>query len=321
MSNAITVVSSWSSEYVAEIFLKPVFTSEDIMGTYGIDPTVNRSKTLYLGDDLKRIIQKKSGCSVSPSGTFALGEKTITTEPCAVNLEVCASEFYNTVFKQNLKRGSDIYDLGGTVLEQTMVENVTTALQNDIFELCWFGDVSISSTALTFFKTFDGWFKKLEASSGVQKVTVGSSTGLGTDQALNVLREMYKKGDVLRGVKPSERVFLVTDSMYTNLLETHENTALDSGLKRLEEDKPLVFRGIPVEPQVSWDNSLATLSPTTPNRAVYTKKENLIIGTDIRKPGSDAKLFLDELTEKFYFKANFDLGVQYLFDDHVIYAR
>jgi hypothetical protein len=304
---------------MAEVFLKPVFTAEEIVDTYAVDPTVNRSKTISLATELKRILQKKTDCGFNATGSLALGEKTIKTEPCAVNLEQCAMEFYDTVFKQNLKRGSDIYDLSGTVLEGVMVDSVTTAIRNDIFELCWFGDTGHSTP---FFQTFNGWFKLLEAGLPAgNKISIATTNDLPADYAVDLLRDMYKSSTALRGVKASEKVLLVTDSVYTNLLETYENIGLDSGLARLAEDAPMTFRGIPVEAQITWDTSIAGQGLMKPHRAVYTKKENLMIGTDVKRPGSDAKLFLDELTEKFYFKANFDLGVQYLFDEYVIYAR
>jgi hypothetical protein len=204
------------------------------------------------------------------------------------------------------------------MLEKAMVDRVTTAITNDIFELCWFGN---TAHATPFFKTFDGWFKLLEASSGVHKVTIGTTGELATDEAIDLLRNMYKASAPLRAVKPNDKVFLVTDSVYGNLMESYENKSIDSGLARLMDGGPLTFRGIPVESQLVWDTSIASQTLTDPHRIVYTKKENLIIGTDIKKPGSDAKLFLDEMNEKFYFKANFDLGVQYLFDEYVVYAR
>lgn len=317
MANAITIVESWTTEHVAEVFLKPVFTAENIVDTYAVDPTVNRSKTITLANELNRIIQKKESCGFNAIGTFALGEKTIKTEPCAINLEQCAAEFNDTVFKQNLKRGSDLYDLSNTVLEKTMVDRINTAITNDIFELCWFGD---TSHATPFFKTFDGWFLLLEM-GGCTKIDVGTTSELAPDAAIDVLRKMYKGSAPLRAVKPNGKVFLVTDTVYTNLMETYENMDTDSGMLKLVEGGPLTFRGIPVEPQLTWDTSIASQSLPEPHRVVYTKKENLIIGTDVRTPGSDAKLFLDELEEKFYFKANFDLGVQYLFDEYVVYAR
>jgi hypothetical protein len=317
MANAITIVETWATEHVAEIFLKPVFTAENIVDTYSVDPTIKRSKTITLANELKRIIQKKESCGFNAIGTFALGEKTIRTEPCAVNLEQCAADFYDTIFKQNLKRGSDIYDLGGTVLEKAMVDRINSAITNDIFELCWFGNTAHSTN---FFKTFDGWFKLLEAGS-CTKVDISTTGELAPDEAIDILRQMYKGSAPLRAVKPNGKVFLVTDTVYTNLMETYENMDTDSGMLKLADGGPLTFRGIPVEAQLAWDASIASQTLADPHRVVYTKKENLIIGTDVKTPGSDAKLFLDELEEKFYFKANFDLGVQYMFDEYVVYAR
>jgi len=317
MANAISIVQSWDTEHVAEIFLKPVFTAESIVDTYAVDPTINRSKTIVLANELNRIIQKKDTCGFNPVGTFSLGEKEIKTAPCAVNLEQCAATFYDTIFKQNLKRGSDIYDLSGTVMEKAMVDRVTTGISNDIFELCWFGDTAHPTN---FFKTFDGWFKLLEAGD-CTKISISTTGELDEDAAIDLLRDMYKASAPLRAVKPTEKVFLVTDTVYCNLMQTYENMDTDTGLDRLKDGGPLTFRGIPVESQLTWDTSIAAQTLPDPHRVVYTKKENLLIGTDVKTPGADAKLFLDELSEKFYFKANFDLGVQYLFDEYVVYAR
>lgn len=316
MSNAMTVVTSWSSEYVTEVFLKPVFMAENIIDTYAVDPTVNRSKKLNLAEDLRQIIQKRTDCEFVASTTgFDIVEKTITTEACTVNLEQCALAFYDTVFKQNLKRGTDVYDLSATVMEQVMVDRVSTAIANDIFELCWFGDTSLTST---FYEPFDGWFKLFASASNT--VDIGTTAGFTTGDGVAALKDMYVASNALRAVQPKDKVFLVTDSVYFDLLEAYEDNSLDSGLARMAEGGPLTFRGIAVEPQLAWDSTIAAESLSDPHRIVYTKKENLLIGTDIRRPGTDAKLFLDEVNDKFLFKANFDLGVQYLFDEYLVYA-
>ncbi len=319
MPNAITLPAhTWTTEHMTDVFLKPVFTAEDIINTYAIDPTVNRSKTIALANELSRIIQKKESCGFNASGTFALGEKTITTVPCAINLEQCAKEFYDTVFKRNLKRGSDIYDLSDTVIEEVMVSRVTDTMKNDIFDMCWFGD---TASATGFFTPFDGWFKLLEAGlPAANKVAIAGDMTTASE-AMDLLKSLYTTSNALRAVKPTDKVFLVTDTVYTNLLETYENVGLDSGLARLAEGGPLTFRGIAVEAQLNWDSTIAAETLSDEHRVIYTKRENLMIGTDVKSPGSDAKLFLDELTEQFYFKANFDLGVQYLFDEYVVYAR
>ena len=320
MANAITIpVHTWTTEHMTDIFLKPVFTAEDIINTYAVDPTVNRSKTITLANELSRILKKKDSCGFVATGNFSLGEKIITTVPCAINLEQCAQEFYNTVFKSNLKRGSDIYDLSDTVIEDVMVSRVSDVMRNDVFDLCWFGDIS---STVDFFKPFDGWFQLLEDNLiAGNKVDIATTGDMGSNEAVSILKAVYKVSTPLRAVKPNEKVMLVTDTVYCNLLETYENLGLDSGLARLAEGGPLTFRGIAVEAQYNWDAVITGENLPDPHRIIYTKRENLMIGTDVKSPGTDAKLFLDELTEKFYFKANFDLGVQYLFDEYVVYAR
>ena len=316
MANATTIVSTWTSEYFAEVFLTPALVSQGLFnGGYDVDPLVNKSKTVYVGSEMSGIVRKKSTCGFDPQGTFGLSEVVLSTEPLAINLEQCAAEFYNTIFKKELKKGTAVTDLSGTVVVDYIVENYQRAMVNDTFSLAWFGNTSLATTA--FLSPIDGWFKRFEDDSNVEKITIGSTGAYG----IAALKEAYESatGQLIR--QTGNPVIHVTPQMYYNILETFENSNTDYGLTKLSDGGPLTYRGIPVTEETTWAKTINAYSLANEIRMFFGNLENLHVGTDIANPGSDAKLFYDELEEKYYFKANFDLGVNYTHSELIVYGR
>lgn len=316
MASAITIVSTWTSEYFAEVFLTPALVSNGLFnGGYDVDPLVNKSKTVYVGSEMKGIVQKKSTCGFNPVGTFALSEVVLSTEPLAINVEQCAATFYDTVFKKELKKGTAVTDLSGTIIVPYIVENYQRALVNDTFALAWFGNTSLATTA--FLSKIQGWFPRFEADANVSKISIGSTGNYGVE----ALKTAYESetGQLIRQTgTPSIHV---TPQMYYNILSTFENSNTDYGLTRLSNGGALTYRGIPVMEETTWAVTINDYSLSNAKRMFFGNLGNLHVGTDIANPGSDAKLFFDELEEKYYFKANFDLGVNYTHAELIVYGR
>ncbi len=320
MANAATLTSTFVADFSTDVMLAPVFANDELFKIYNVDPTVNKKKTFLQAAELKRVLQKKTGCGFSASGTFALSEKSITTQPLAIELEQCADQFWTSQLKAKLKRGTDVMNVEGTDIADWLLERAQQAIINDIFELGWFGDEDASTT---FFQSFEGWFELFEDNLAAANLIDISGTGdLSADEGLDILRNMYCANvNPIKSVAPREKFMLVTDSIYCNLLDSYENLGNEGGLGRLLDGGDLTFRGIPVINQPTWDTTISDQSwLLNPHRAVYTTSENLMIGTDIMDPTS-TKVFYDELNEKFYIKGQFDMGVQYLFDEWTVYAR
>jgi hypothetical protein len=324
MANAATFTggaNTWTTDHVLNIALTPVFENSDIFteDTYMVDPTVNKSKTFPKLGNMSRILQKGTSCGISTNGQAVLGEVELETQPVNISLEQCSHEFDDSVFKRLMKKGSDRDDLIDTAMWTSIVDRAGTTLTNDLYELCWFGD---TASGTTFFQTFNGWFKLIESncSSPVQVSTTAGD--LPADAALSILRSVHKNKNTMRSIPRQDKVFLVTDSIYCNLLETYENKDLDDGLTRIENGpEGLAFRGIEIRPQITWDATIADQSLANPHRVIYTKKENLMVGTDVAIAGSDARVWFDPKEELTYYKAAFDLGVQIMFCEDLVYAR
>lgn len=319
MANSLTIVSTWTSEYFAERFLTPALMTNGLfVGGYDVDPTVNRSKTVFVGSRLRGVVQEKTTCGFNPVGTSQLTEVVLSTKSLAVNLEQCAAEFYDTIFKKELKKGTAVTDLSGTIVASYMEENALDAIVNDTFAMAWFGNTSIASTASgAFLRPFNGWFKLFEDDGAVAKISIGSTGAYG----VAALKEAYESetGQLIR--QTGNPVIKVTPQMYYNILETFENSNTDYGLTKLSDGGNLTYRGIPVTEEVTWAETINNYTLGTEKRMFFGNLENLHVGTDIANPGSDAKLFYDELEEKYYFKSNFDLGVNYTHKNLIVYGR
>lgn len=318
MANAQTFASNtWTSEYFAEQFLTPAIVTDGLFAGagYRIDPLVNKSKTIYTNSAMEYITQKDSTCGWTPSGTSELSEVELETQQLKVNVEQCSAVFFDSVFSSVLPKGTNINDLTGTVIEEYIVENYKRAMTNDSFVLAWFGDTSLGGTA--FLDQVSGWFTRFEADATVQKYAIGS-TG---NWALEALRTIYDDVNSAIIEQDDTSAFNVTRNVYQNLLATYEQLGTDVGLTRLNDGFDLMFRGIPVIKQNIWDKAITDFSLSSSKRIVYAPLGNLMVGTNIVDPGSDARAWFDEQDELFKFKSKYALGVNYAFGNMIAYAR
>jgi hypothetical protein len=316
MANAIDLTSSWNSTYFAEIVLIPAIMTDGLFaGGYDIDLTVNKSKTFYTGNQLRNKTFKKLTCGFQANGTTDLTEVTLVTQPMAINLEQCASEFFDSVFKQNLQKGTNVYDIGGTVIEEFILASTLEMVKNDSFALAWFGNASLSSTS--FLSPFNGWFELFEGDADVTKISIGSTGSF----AITAMQSAFESAAGQLARQQGNAKFHVTPNVYYNLLATFENSNTDYGLTKLSEGGELRYRGIPVVEEMYWATVISEQGLSNTKRIFLGDTQKLIVGTNIANPGSDSKSWIDELTELYYFKAYYDLGVTYSYGNTFVYGR
>lgn len=323
MANIATLTETWATTYAAEIVLKPIVHGSNLWqdGVYFVDTTVNGSKTYYLQDETTNILQASS-CTWNPQGSTAIGEKTITTCELKVNFEQCYTSFEDSIFKSTLGKGTAVSNLEGTVAGNSIIAGVMDAAERDSYDMGWFGDTDNAAT--TNLELCDGWFKKIQADADVKKVNITNFGALAADEALGYLRSVEEASDQLIEIEnENDKIYLVTKTIYANLLKTYEALGTDSGLERVENGgKKLMFRGVEVSRQLRWDKVIAANQFPDPHRIVYTKRGNLILGTDITDdPGSDAIIWTDLKDDIFRTKFHFDMGTDFFFAEYLVYAR
>jgi len=298
------------------IFLEPVFFDDNLRGQFRVLGNVANKKKMVFVQQLENIVRKYSGCGFNPVGSVDIYQRTIDVEKMKVDLEMCWDEFEDTVFEELLKTGTRLPDISGTLIENILLTRVQQAIRNDITRLSYFGDQSSNNPN---FDSLDGfwtvYYPQLVADDLVPRANTGSGTNLASGDGFAILRDVYDQAPLqLKGLPANQKVFNVTQSVYSQLREDIENGGGgDYGLLQLINGvEQFTFRGVTVIPQFRWDDIATSLGTTKPHYVEYTTPQNKVLATDVLSPETALELWYDQKDEKVYIKARFKMGVNYI---------
>ena len=143
------------------------------------------------------------------------------------------------------------------------------------------------------------------------------------DTILNALWTQAPK--VLKALDKSEKVFLVSDLVYENLLAYYESVVVPQAFTmKLDGVDVIAYRGIPVIP-MGWDTHLSADFPQAtsslwayPHRVIYTAKQNLVIGLDTTDQQMATDIWFNKDLEENRFRCKFNMGVNYVHNELMI---
>jgi hypothetical protein len=312
-------------------FIKNVLPDRDYR-ELGIDLRTGINWKLELGtiNSRRGLLKVDTGCSPTYTSTgSAIASRSIQVTKLQVRDEQCANAFYESMYEKALGKGINIKNLVGTELEAVVFAIIADNLRLDNLQLAFFGDTDSTVDVLS---PFNGFFKLFEDElPAAQKLTIGSLSTVGN--AIAAMRAVYDaRTNYSASLRPDEMRFMITRSVWDKFVRdttTNSSTYSNSlALERLFFD-PMgnaYFAGIPIIVLPDWDVTIANLLtvsgvPTDPDRILLVSVNNLIVGTDVE--GDDNRLFMtfDERTDSNLIKANYKLGVQFKYPEHIVYSR
>lgn len=81
------------------------------------------------------------------------------------------------------------------------------------------------------------------------------------------------------------------------------------------------FDGIPIIVRPEWDAAITdNFYGAYPHRALLTRKDNLIVGTDAAEDAMNIELFYDPISQNNYFRVEYKLGMQYVHEAFIAAA-
>lgn len=314
------ITATYSGAQFNELFLEPIFRDSDIM-QFRVIPNVKHKMNLYTADALSCIVKKYTTCGGAESGDFNINDKVITAGRMRVAVSQCQDAFFGTFLEESFKNGVNVFNLEGTALMDTILQNVRNGISQDVTRLAWFGDTAENGDNASCYNSTDGWWKLLIADSVIngRKTAIANSASFATGDAIVALRAMWASApSALQGVPNNEKGIYVSRLMYDDYLTSLENLGNAEGFSQLVDGSLKVyFRGVEVIPMYDWDVATSQRLIADNVRACYVAKQNLAVGTDTNDPEGEMKMFYDDLTEKVYVRAYFKLGVQFLHDSLV----
>jgi hypothetical protein len=298
------------------IFFQPLFKDVVGLNAFKLMSNVRNKQKMGFVNKLEGIVQKKTGCGFTPSGKLGVYERTISVNPAKINLEICNDEFKNTLWEEKTKSGNLQYDLSGTEIMDILLQQAREGAAADILKLFWFGDTSSNDILLN---VADGIWQvhipALVAQNLIPYVDTNAGTPLASGDATDYLQEVYDNAPLaLKGLPNSMKASMVSGSIYDAYIKDLQTANLAVGVAlTLDGMQNVRFNGIPVIPNYLWDGYDANdLGAPNTHRILYTTPENLVFATDLTSDLNSFIVFTDELEEKTYVKANFDLGTNYV---------
>jgi hypothetical protein len=215
-----------------------------------------------------------------------------------------------------LKTGTRLPDVSGTLIENILLTRTQQAIRNDITRLSYFGSQASNNPN---YDSLDGfwtvYYPQLVADDLIPRTNTGSGADLASGDGFAILRAVYDQAPLqLKGLPANQKVFNVTQSVYSQLREDIENGGGgDYGLLQLINGvEQFTFRGVTVIPQYRWDDIATSLGTTKPHYVEYTTPQNKVLATDVLSPETALELWYDQKDEKVYIKARFKMGVNYI---------
>jgi hypothetical protein len=314
---------TYTGKETMDVLLKPSFQDPALSSVFRIMTDIQSKQKLYLLNPLSYITKKYESCGL-PSATGSgvnITQKTLEVEALQIYLEECADVFTDTIFEQWRKTGNDWNNITGTEAQRIIETLVMDAVKRDAFRIACFGNTSLSDTRYTM---LDGMWKLIfdnVDSYCVDRVEYLPDGTLATDAALGYLRNLYNEADnILKQIPENQKHFLVTGSIYDNLLASYESknggtadiqfTMLTNGVKSLQ------FRGIDVVPLRSWDTYIENdFSNSNPHRIVYTTKDNWVLGVEKESDFTKAKFWYSDDDDLNKILIRYRMGVQFVHCD------
>lgn len=312
------------AEVIDTLFYQPEENVPSLASMYQFKEIKGDKANIYLPQNLRKVLKKYTTCGWAVAGsTTTMNDKTIEVEKIKANLEECVDQWDDTIFSELMKTGVARDDISGTLIDQVIKRQVMSGVKSDIHRIIWFAE---NGDADTDWDQFDGFLTLINNNSStlgdcwIDMNATAFETGgaLVADGAIGLLRQIWEEQDaVLRGIPLMDRKFYVTNTVIDNYATTLESQGNAVGQALIQDGvTTYFFRGVELMAVPEWDVNLA--DATNPhftlvgaNLIVYTSKDNLVFGSDVRAGETQFKTrYADDDDETMKITQKFKLGAQ-----------
>lgn len=326
----------------AEILIKPSEETPALSEIFRIIQGIRTDQYLTLAAEEGRVVTTNPGCEPTYTASGTLTDRLISVAKLGVYGTWCKDD-WTAVANQYandpswVADGNAGYELTAK-LQRFLIDMKLDAMRRDIFSLVFFGNDA--AAAGNFYRPLDGLFVKMyDAFASYCVKRVGNSfpnqynSQLGVGEALAALKALHVgANNRLKAVNANQKHFIVTQSVYENLLASYEALTLGSSELqfRMIQDgvSKLSYRGVDLMPVPYFDTLLEDSANPFYNNirhfAIYTPKanskfSNLVIGTENGADLNRLDVSYDKRLRQMYIQGDFRLGVQFIHCDYTAF--
>lgn len=254
--------------------------------------------------DIEPTLQDGTACGFSALGDVELSQRTITTAPIKVNMDICPRNLVGK-YAEYLVRNNATED--SLPFEQYIMDGVVGQINKKIEKLVWQGDKT-GKAGDTDLKWIDGWIKLATDESTVIDATIASGSsayaGLMAVYA-SIPEETLERGAEIY-VAPSIFRAFISDIVAMNLY--HHGGPAD-GTAPQEAYLPGTSVRVVSTPGLSGTLSVLATFP-----------RNLVYGTDMMGDEEDIRLWFSDDDDVYKLKVLWNSGVQFYYPEQVVLA-
>ena len=244
-------------------------------------------------------------------------QKTIEMQKVKAEVGFSASDYFQQVYEQIVARADvNLDDLTGTELEAAETEIFRAAIAESLRATMWIGDTSASS-----YNKFDGFLKKILASSEINNASIKGTTPH-KDSIIRILNSVWSVASPeLKAMKgDGNLVFLVTSDVYDAYEQYLDSCGSDAAYNDLSAGRrELSYHGIKL-----IDMGVSHLLPLTSfpeTICLLTDRRNLVLAVNTADyPGSEVRMWYNPDAMENRQRAIFMVGCEVLDESLVVTA-
>lgn len=334
------------------IFLS-VLGAERLGSMFNVLPNQKHGNKVGLIGEFGLLGKAAEGCNPTyDHNTAAVSEKVWDIRPWQISEEICYDDLEGTLGQVAMKTKTDIADLTGTeYLDYVVMPLLEQGASKMLFRFAWFGDKNAATISnggvlkdeaadkVKNFTVTDGFWKRiyeLVATNAERHTTIAANAKTTFAEQKEAIRTAGVATEVLDNLISDAPMNLRQANGQVIFISQALKDALNADIKKNNKGSDLqweslfdgitktTYDGIEVVALPMWDEIIkgyetanAGKAWNKPYRAVYTVRENLLLGLESANEIVDLQVFFEQKEQMNYILAKDKLGTL-IADDNLI---
>lgn len=335
---------SYTGENANVLVNKPALARPALSRFFKIVEGIKGKQKVHFLNRIEYVTKANTGCGKTATD-IALTHTMKTWDPVDTMafLSFCYTDLKDTHLEWLLATGNDKASLmKAESVQDLLIDLLSDAMFADLTRMAWFantdlmaGDLTGGSGKLPYFTIFDGFWKKIDDSSTITKVTVGQNDingdqKLSTGDAYELFASMEEGApEELLAYDPADRRYLITRSLMHEWQRYNDAKNFDLAYVDMKDGlRAPTFHGTPLIVVDEWGTRLKkdfTIDGKidAPHRAILTVDDVLQLGFNAQPQNVDTDnpmvIFEDIKDQKWYARNEYAVDTQ-IADDNLLVA-
>lgn len=332
-----------------ELIFRAVLDGEKLGALFNVLPNQKHGDKVGFIGEFGLVGKASQGCDpVYNNSVLAANEKTWDILAWEIAESICYADLEGTLASVALRTKTAAADLTGTeYVDYVLMPRLEVAIRKMLQRLAWFGDKAASNVSsggvladgvdAGFFNVTDGIWKRVFAGVSANSIkqtaiAANSQTTFASQKsklleagvATGIVDNMIMDAPMALRQAPNQVIYLtqsMKDALDYDLVHNNKGselqwTALFDGITEA------TYKGITVRAIPFWDETIRAYEGdgtawNKPHRAIYTVKENLLLGLESANEMAEIEVWFDKKDKKNYIRVEDKLGTL-IADDSLI---